>query len=240
MTDILEIYAKYIHKHLYKSMGKFWKKSNKFLDLLSRKICFKKPTLNLVSQRMKLPNVNASILSNIFNVANIANDNIALALAGTLASVLTVPFQMLNDKKFVTLLSGTSTAFAMANNPQPQTIVTDCEKMLMYIAKNRNKIKEPAHEQILTTTTIHNKDYDLPVEEWYTFKISPTEKIYFFVHISPTQDNKSILLASKKKTEKMSSLIGKMKTSAKTFYNQTLAKKTNTIGVPNAPQLNFI
>lgn len=200
-------------------------KTHEVLDYCSIYLCSDKPTYKLATDNLHIPEEDLTVLMQIFNMVR---DALGLAI---------VPFKMLSDKKFSVHIYETATVFASPNNPQPQNTVTTCDKMLMYIAHHRNKIAEPASKQVLKTTYLHNDDYDLPVNFWYTFNIDNLYRVHIFVHISTIQNYKGVVVASGYNDN---SNLTRMKQEALDYYDHTLGRKTPNVIYNIAKRLNFL
>lgn len=199
------------------------------LDYLSYHICQEKPSYHLVTDSLQIPKEDLSNLEKIFNAIR---DGLGL---------LIVPFLLLNDKKFVIHIYETASVFISPNNPTQLNTVTTCEKMLMYIAQNQNKITEQRDKQVIKTVTLHDNDYDIPVNYWYTLKIDNTPnvnntpnidntiKVYFFAHISVLQNYKGIVIAVDKRKD--ITILSTIKKSALDFYDQTLGLQNNPLNL---------
>lgn len=192
----------------YNNVSNFLKeKTHAALDFFSTNLCQDKPSYKLATDNLHIPEEDLTIL---MQVLNLVRDMLGLAI---------VPFQMLIDKKFSIHIYEQATVFVSPNNPAPQNIISTSDKMLIYIAQNRNKIIEPASKQIIKTITIDHNDYDLPVNFWYTFDIDNTHKVYIFVHVSVIQNYKGVVIAANAGNEANLPL---MKDKAMDHYNHTL------------------
>ena len=200
--------------------------SDGFLDLVSVYVCMEKPSYDLALNNLHIPAENVPLLTMIFDL-----------LQGAVG-LATIPLKKLNDKKFTIHIYETSIAFVTQKMEQSQDIVTLCEKMLIYIAQNRNKIVEPANKQIIKVVNLNNIDYDVPVNFWYTLNIDGTNKVFFFAHVSSVHNYKGIIIAVNKDSEAHHSLLTSMKHSALNYYDQTLGK-SNEISNTNR-HVNFI
>jgi len=190
------------------------KKAHGILDYLSYNMCQERPSYRLATDNLHIPAEDLSVLMQI------------LSMIATALGLVIVPIQMLNDKKFVIHIYETATVFTSFNNPTPQNIVTTCEKMLMFIAQNRGKIIEPRDKQVIKTATLHNNDYDIPVNYWYTLNIN-NNKVYFFAHISVLHNYRGVVLAVDNRRD--ITILSTLKQSAIDLYDQNL-------GVRSTPQ----
>ena len=196
------------------------------LDFASVNMCITKPTYNLVTDHLNLPQEDLSIFAQIFSVAS------------KIPGMLILPLKMLNDKKFVVHMYESSTVFMSPNmTATNQDIVSTCSKVLIYIAHHKNKIVESLINQATKTIDLHGTDYDIPVNYWYTFNIDGTHQIFFFAHVSPMQ--KSVMIAVDKQIEADHSLLQKMKDNALNYFDQT-AGRNGAQQSTNTQQANFI
>ena len=189
---------------------------HKVLDYISFNWCPERPTYRLATDNLHIPDDDMTVIMQIVNL-------IAKGLG-----LLIAPFQMLSDKKFTIHIYETATVFVSPNNPAQHNIVPTCERMLMYIAQNRNKIIEPVSKQIIKTVTLQDRDYDIPVNFWYNFKIDNEHKVYFFAHISVLQNYRGVVIAVDRRNADNLVMIKQI---ALDFYDQT-------IGAQNAPYNN--
>lgn len=187
-----------------------YNKIDKALDYISYKLCPDRPTYRLATANLHIPNEDLSCVERIVNIV------------GKTLGLIVVPFQMLNNKKFTIHIYETTTTFTTPNGPQVVNSVYTCDKMLIYIAQNRNKIIESIDNQILKTATINNHDYDIPINFWYSFNIDETHKVYFFVHISLITNYRGVVISVDKKKSENLTLI---KNKAIDFYDQTIGQQ---------------
>ena len=192
-----------------------YNKIDETLDFFSVYFCPEKPSYLLVTDNLDLP---AEDLSNFIDLF----DEIIRKASG----LLIMPLKMINDKKFAIHVYEMSSTFITQNVSHPQNIVTVCEKMLMYIAQNKNKIIEPSNKRVIKTVNLHGFDYDIPVNFWYTFDVDGVHKVFFFAHVSSMENYKGIIIAVDKNIEANHSLLIKMKQSGLDYYDQTLGINT--------------
>jgi len=202
-----------------------YKSLDKICDYLSVNVCLEKPTYNLVAENLHIPE-DESVLAQIFNAIQKA------------AGVIIVPVKMLNDKKFAVHVYESAATFTTQNVTMPQNIVTTCEKMLIYISSDKNKIIERTYNQVIKTVNLHDVEYEIPVNYWYTYNIDNTHKVFFYVHVSIIQNYKSVIIAVDKNIEADNSFLAKMKQDALNYYDQTLGIN-NTIFCTNE-RMDFI
>lgn len=201
-------------------------KTDVTLDYVSVHMCMEKPSHDLAASNLHIPEKDLSLLMQLS------------AFVRETLRLMIVPIKMLNDKKFAIHVYETSASFMTQNIEQPQNIVTLCEKMLMYITFDQNKIIEPTNKQVIKMINLHGIDHNIPVEYWYTYKIDDIHKVFFFIHVLPLQNYKSIILAVDKNVDATNSFLTKMKQSALDHYDQTLGK--NDIKYSTHKRMDFI
>ena len=198
---------------------------NKTLICLSHQLCIK-PSRKLIAHHFNIPDTFASIGERVLDTVKKS------------FGIVILPFQIINDIKFTLHKYESLSAYiSPGSNTNPQNTVTLCEKMLIYLAQNKNKITEPVTQRTLCSVNIHNTDYDIPIDKWYTLKIG-AQKLFFFVQTSIMQNYRGVLIASNNKIESKNSLLPKIKQLAIDNYDQTLG--TNNTSVSTNSQSNFI
>ena len=160
-----------------------YNKTDEFFDYLSFHICPNKPSHKLAMDNLHMPTEDLNFM---MMVLEIISKVLGLAI---------VPLKILNDKKFTVHIYESVNVFMMQNAQQPQNVISTCDKALMYIAQNADKIAEPANKRITKTIDIHNNDYTIPVNFWYTFNIDNDHKVYIFVYISIQSNYKGVVIA---------------------------------------------
>jgi hypothetical protein len=159
-------------------------KMDELFDYLSFHMCPNKPSHKLAMDNLHMPAEDRNL---VMMVLEILSSAIGLAI---------VPFKLINDKKFTPHIYESLNVFMMQNAQQPQNIVNICDKVLMYIAQNTDKIAEPENKRITKTVDIHNNNYTIPVNFWYTFNIDNTHKVYIFVYISVISNYRGVAIAT--------------------------------------------
>lgn len=197
-------------------------KTHEVLDYVSYHVCPSRPSYKLATDNLHIPLEDASLMAQIFEI-----------IKKTLGIVI-IPFEALNDKKFCVHIYETSNVFLTPGNQQAQYIVNTCDKMFMYIAQNKSCIVEPEEKQTRKDVNINQIDYNMPVNFWYTFKISSTEKVYFFAHSSVKSNYRGIVIASNNTTTE-SKYLEKIKDAALNFYNQAAGKQPAVVSPSPVP-----
>lgn len=187
--------------------NKIYDKINISLDFVSYHLCPDRPTNKLATDNLQIP---AQDLRFLEKIGEFVHEVLALCI---------MPVELIINKKFSIHMFESSSVFALPNNQPVHNLVTTCEKMLIYIGQNKNKITDPPHQQIIKTVSIDNKDYDIPVNFWYKFQIDVNAKIYFYVHCSTLSNYKGVVIAVNANNVANLSL---MKDTAINFYNQTM------------------
>lgn len=150
-----------------------YEKTHEILDYLSFNACPNRPSYKLATDNLQIPEADLTIIRQL------------LELFSKALGLVIMPFQALNDKKFSVHVYETTNIFMTQNMPNKNdSIITTCDKMLIYICQHKNKINEPLNKQVLKTVSIDNTDYDLPVNCWYSFNIDTEHMVYFYTHVS--------------------------------------------------------
>jgi len=183
-------------------------KTHKTFDFISVNLCPNKPSHKLATDHLQLSEGDLTFIKQILEF-----------ISGALGLIVT-PFQMINDKKFSIHVYESASVFTTRDEHNiNNNNVSTCDKIIIYIAQNRNKVTEPVAKQLTKTVNIHNIEYDVPVNLWYTFTIDNDHKVYAYIHTSTACDYKGALIAVDNKNATNLSL---MKEKAIEHYNHTL------------------
>lgn len=189
--------------------NKVYNKVNETLDFVSYHVCPDRPTNRLATDNLQIPPQDLGFLEKI---GEFIHEVLGLCI---------MPFEMLINKKFSIHIYESSNVFPMpgGNNQPVQNSITTCDKVLIYIGQNNDKVLDSRDKQIIKTVQIDNKDYELPVNWWYHFKIDDDKKVYFYIHCSTLSNYKGVVVAVNKINE---TNLATMKDKIIEFYNQTL------------------
>lgn len=178
------------------------------LEVISYNLLPDKPTLKLASDNLQIQQRDLRFFERI---CEFIHESVALCI---------MPIELLINKKFTFHMYETANVFSLQNNQSTHNVVSICDKMMMYISQNINKISEPRHKQVIKTVLIGNNECDVPVNQWYKFEISSKIKVYFNIQCSVHSNYKGIIIAANGKCFENLSLI---KDKAIDFYDQTLS-----------------
>ena len=216
--------ASFVSSIIVDISNKIYNHVDKFLDFVSYHLCPDRPTNKLATDNLQIPPQDLQFLEQIGKLIH------------EVITVCITPIEMVINKKFTIHVFESSNVFTMNNQPI-HNLVSTCDKILIYIGQNRNKIIDHPSKQIIKTVSIDNRDYDIPVNFWYNFQIDVNINVYIYIHCSSLSNYKGVVVAIDKQNVENLSL---MKNTAINFYDQTL-------GVPavgginnNNNRINFI
>lgn len=180
------------------------------LDDVSYSMCLSKPTYQLVFDRLEIPKTDQGVIEDL------------LHFAWDVAGLIVKPMKYVNDKKFCTHTYETSRIFRTPNGGMAaNSEISNCDKILIYLANHANNIEEPREKRITRDVTVGDNDYTIPSELWYTFNIDDDNSIYFYIHISVTQAYTGLLLAVNRER---STRLNTFKDLALDHYNRTMGQ----------------
>lgn len=203
-----------VARGIYDTGKDLYDMGNGGIDYLSYDVMQEKPTIALAIYCMDMPVPEKDAVEAVLSVVY---DMVGLVL---------VPAKAIIDKKFCTHVYQSNNMFmSEVGAVRKDTNVPYYEKMLIYVAKHSNDIIEPVRERMLCNIEIGDENYDVPVNLWYTIKVDIDKRLYFYIHISPTNGYRGILFAVIKEDHW---LLEKIKEDAGKYYIKTLGRSSKS------------